>query len=127
MIFLTFRPKPCFAKPFQPHIPVPDTGSYLTVIVSLLRPQSRGTVSLRSNDPADHPAINLNFLAEPVDLIGLREGVRFVDEVLQKGDAAKEVITGEYPEPLPRESDEEMEKTVHQRLSTGYRKSHLTQ
>ncbi|KAK5441441.1 hypothetical protein LTS15_011273 [Exophiala xenobiotica] len=111
---------PCFAKPFQPHIPPPESGGYLTVIVSLLRPRSRGTVSLRSNKATDKPLIDLNFLAEQVDVVGLREGTRFVDEILQKGDGMREVILGEYPKKMPRDSDEEMETYIHQRISTGY-------
>lgn len=113
--------KPCFAKPFQPHIPSPETGGHLTVVVSLLRPQSRGTVKLRSGNAADQPEICLNYLSDPVDIIGLREGIRFIDEVLLKGDETKELIIGEYPNPLPRESDEEMGRAIHERVTTGYR------
>ncbi|OAP56363.1 hypothetical protein AYL99_09542 [Fonsecaea erecta] len=112
---------PCFAKPFQPHIQPPASGGYLTVIVSLLRPRSRGTVSLRSSKATDKPLIDLNFLAEQVDVVGLREGTRFVDEILQKGDGMREVILGEYPKKMPRDSDEEMGTYIHQRVSTGYR------
>ncbi|KAJ9216330.1 CAZyme family AA3 [Paecilomyces variotii] len=117
---LEFDFLPCFAKPFQPHIPSPETGGHLTVVVSLLRPQSRGTVKLRSGNAADQPEICLNYLSDPVDIIGLREGIRFIDEVLLKGDETKELIIGEYPNPLPRESDEEMGRAIHERVTTGY-------
>ncbi|KAH6704142.1 hypothetical protein BKA61DRAFT_636021 [Leptodontidium sp. MPI-SDFR-AT-0119] len=111
---------PAFATPFQPHIAPPLTGSYLTVVVDLLRPLSRGKVTLRSASFEDPPHINLNFLEHPVDIIGLREGVRFIDEVLLRGDGMTDVITDEYPEQLPRHSDDLMHKKLLERVSTGY-------
>lgn len=113
--------QPAFATPFQPHIAPPLTGSYLTVVVDLLRPLSRGKVTLRSASFEDPPHINLNFLEHPVDIIGLREGVRFIDEVLLRGDGMTDVITDEYPEQLPRHSDDLMHKKLLERVSTGYR------
>jgi len=111
---------PAFATPFQPHIPPPLTGSYLTVVVDLLRPLSRGKVTLRSANFEDQPYINLNFLEHPVDVVGLREGVRFIDDVLLRGDGMTDVITGEYPEQLPRHSDDLMHRKLLERVSTGY-------
>ncbi|PVH68524.1 GMC oxidoreductase [Cadophora sp. DSE1049] len=112
--------QPAFATPFQPHIAPPLTGSYLTVVVDLLRPLSRGKVTLRSANFEDPPHINLNFLEHPVDIIGLREGVRFINEVLLRGDGMTDVITDEYPEQLPRHSDDLMRKKLLERVSTSY-------
>ena len=39
----------------------------LTIAPCQLRPESRGSVHLRSPDPAEHPAIRPNYLADPVD------------------------------------------------------------
>jgi len=39
----------------------------VTVSVCNLRPQSRGTCHIRSHDPADHPAIRLNYLSAERD------------------------------------------------------------
>lgn len=93
----------------------------MTVVVDLLRPLSRGKVTLRSANFEDQPYINLNFLEHPVDVVGLREGVRFIDDVLLRGDGMTDVITGEYPEQLPRHSDDLMHRKLLERVSTGYR------
>jgi 4-pyridoxate dehydrogenase len=48
---------------------------------TLLHPDSRGAVRLRSADPADPPRIIGNFLSAPSDLPRLREGFRLAREV----------------------------------------------
>ena len=47
-----------------------------------LRPGSRGRISLRSNDPADAPIIQPNYLTSPVEAVALRRAVRIVREVI---------------------------------------------
>ena len=46
-----------------------------------MRPESRGTLSLRSADPRDPPLLRPNHLSVPSDLIVLREGVKRLREV----------------------------------------------
>jgi choline dehydrogenase len=46
--------------------------------------------------------------------------VRFVDEIMLRGDGMKDLIVGEYPRTVPRDNDEEMEAWVHERVSSGY-------
>lgn len=95
----------------------------MTVVVDLLRPLSKGTVTLKSADPLENPVINENFCAHPLDIVGLREGVRFVDELLRRGDGMKQLVGESYPEPLPLTSDEDMHDLILSRVTTGYRKS----
>ena len=111
-----------FAHPFHPHMPIPQEGDYLDVVVDLLRPQSRGYVKLRSADALDYPIINFNYLDHPLDVVGLREGVRFIDEIILRGEGLKDLVEVEYPSPVPRDDDEAMDKWIHERVSTGYRK-----
>jgi choline dehydrogenase len=47
-----------------------------SLCAALLKPQSRGRVTLRSLDPAVPPVIDLAFLADDRDLLRLMEGVR---------------------------------------------------
>jgi 4-pyridoxate dehydrogenase len=61
-----------FRKPFM------DTWGNRAV---LLRPESRGDVTLASSDPTRAPRIRQNFLATDRDLRTLREGVRAVIEI----------------------------------------------
>ncbi|KAK3795067.1 hypothetical protein RRG08_034100 [Elysia crispata] len=46
-----------------------------TCLPSLLRPESRGNITLASADPFDHPVINTNYLTRQYDLDILLEGV----------------------------------------------------
>jgi choline dehydrogenase len=50
--------------------------SSLTTYPCLLHPRARGTVRLRSGNPADPPAIRHDLLANPDDLADLREAAR---------------------------------------------------
>jgi len=54
----------------------PRQAHLLTAEAVLLHPKSRGTVKLRSADPAAKPRILFNALAEPDDLATLRRGLR---------------------------------------------------
>jgi choline dehydrogenase len=49
----------------------------------LMRPRSRGAVTLRSADPRKHPAIVFNYLADPQDRRDLMDGIRHTDEIIQ--------------------------------------------
>lgn len=112
---------PMFADAFQWHIPCPPAGDWLTVIVDLLRPQSRaGRVSLASADPLADPRVDLRFFDDPLDLVALRQGVRFVDDVLMRGEGMRDVIGEDYPWPMPRHSDEAMETMIRERAQTGF-------
>ncbi|MCA3722159.1 choline dehydrogenase [Phenylobacterium sp.] len=55
-----------------------------TFHVCQLRPESRGSVGLRSADPFDDPAIFANYLSADEDRRALREGVRMMREVARQ-------------------------------------------
>jgi len=110
-----------FSDAFQWHIPTPPKGDYLTVIVDLLRPLSKtGTVTLNSTDALEQPKVNINFFAEDLDLVAMREGVRFVDDIVMNGEGMKDIIEEDYPWPMPRTSDEAMNKMILERSQTGF-------
>jgi choline dehydrogenase len=52
-------------------------GHGFTVVAALLRPQSRGCISLASSDPLDPPVIQPDYLREAADLQTLLEGLRW--------------------------------------------------
>ena len=52
-----------------------------TVHACQLRPESRGTVSLRSADPFDHPVIDPNYLEAEEDRRVMRESVKMVRDI----------------------------------------------
>ena len=50
--------------------------SFITITVSLVRPESRGTVRLRSSNPEDKPVIRGGYLSDARDVTALLEGLR---------------------------------------------------
>jgi choline dehydrogenase len=110
-----------FSTAFQWHFPLPEKGNYMTVIVDLLRPLSEGEVTLNSANPLIQPNINLNFFGNDLDIMAMREGVRWTYDVLTKGDGFKDLVVAEYPWKMPLESDDEMKRAVLDRSQTGFR------
>jgi choline dehydrogenase-like flavoprotein len=55
----------------------------VTLNACLLRPNSRGTVRLRSADPFDKPVVDNNYLADPEDLRLEIAGLRFARQILR--------------------------------------------
>ena len=56
-----------------------------------LRPKSRGTVRLRSSDPADAPLVDPNYLSDPYDLKTSAEGVRISREIFRQPSLQKHI------------------------------------
>lgn len=56
----------------------------LFVFPVLMRPRSRGRLTLRSCNPADQPNIELNFLADPEDMRRMIDGMRLAWRVLHQ-------------------------------------------
>jgi len=110
-----------FGSAFQWHFPVPKQGNYITTVVDLVRPVSDpGEVTLQSADPLVQPNINLNFFANDLDIIAMREGIRFTYDVLTKGDGFKDLVVAEYPWEMPLDSPTEMKRAVLDRCQTAF-------
>ncbi|PHH67877.1 hypothetical protein CDD80_446 [Ophiocordyceps camponoti-rufipedis] len=110
-----------FGKSFQWHYPIPEKGNYTTVMVDLVRPVSEGgTVKLRSNDPLEQADINLNFFANDLDIIAMREGIRYTYDVLLKGDGFKDLVVKQYPWDMPLDDDKAMHRAVLDRCQTSF-------
>jgi choline dehydrogenase len=60
------------------------TGGAVVLSVALVKPDSRGTVRLRSRDPHEQPEIDCNFFAEERDLRRILEGVRLARRLGRK-------------------------------------------
>jgi choline dehydrogenase len=52
------------------------TGGAIALSVAVVKPDSRGTLTLRSRDPREQPRIDCNYLAEDRDARRMLEGVR---------------------------------------------------
>ncbi len=56
-------------------------GGGISCHVCVLRPKSRGSVTLASNDPLAPPAIDPNFLDDEDDLMRLKKGARIIQRI----------------------------------------------
>lgn len=61
---------------FPPGTKLPEGSSYLTTVVFLMNPQSRGSITLRSANPEDKPVIDVAYLQHPYDRRILKEAIR---------------------------------------------------
>src|SRR3954463_11914538 len=57
------------------------TGGAIALSVAVVKPDSRGTVTLRSRDPHEQPEIDCNFLAEACDARRMVEGVKLARKI----------------------------------------------
>ncbi|KAI9930290.1 hypothetical protein MW887_012103 [Aspergillus wentii] len=104
----------------QPHFEL-DFGNYITVMVDLVRPVSEGgEVTLNSSDPLQQPNINLNYFNNDLDIIAIREGIRYAYDVLKNGEGFKDIIEAEYPWDMPLHDDKLMKRTVLDRSQTSF-------
>ena len=112
---------PLFGSAFQWHFPHPNKGSYMTVMVDLVRPVSEGgEVTLNSADPLQQANINLNYFNNDLDIIAIREGIRYAYDVLKNGEGFKDIVEDEYPWDMPLHDDEAMKRTVLDRSQTSF-------
>ncbi|SEK70554.1 Choline dehydrogenase [Roseovarius nanhaiticus] len=72
----------------------------MTIGVTQLRPESRGTVHIGSNDPAQPPVIRPNFLATPEDCRAMVDGMKMTRDIVAQ--APMDAFRG--PEISPGES-----------------------
>jgi choline dehydrogenase len=107
---------PMIGEFYRGEAKVADGFQYFT---SVMRPESRGSIRLKSRNPADAPEIRLNFLTAPSDMIQMKEGIRRTLEMIrQKGWdelRGKEVSPG-----LDASDDKALEGWIRSNAGTGY-------
>ena len=90
-----------------------------SVHVCQLRPESRGSVGLRSANPMDDPTIFPNYLAAEEDRRALREGVKIVRDVAAQS-ALTSLHAGEYAPGAAVSTDEEIDAWIRREAETIY-------
>ena len=88
----------------------------IVLAVSVVRPESRGRLSVRSADPRDAPAIDLNLLATPRDRSRMLEGLK-----LSRGiGLGKTFATVAESEMLPGDQirDADLERAIDQQVAS---------
>ncbi len=90
--------------------------------VGPMRSKSRGSVTLRSADPADKPVIRFNYLSHPDDIEEMRACVRLTREIFQQ--PAFEPWRGREIQPgADVTSDEAIDAFVRQKVESAYHPS----
>mmetsp|Transcript_20491 Transcript_20491/g.28625 ORF Transcript_20491/g.28625 Transcript_20491/m.28625 type:complete len:720 (-) Transcript_20491:197-2356(-) len=85
----------------------------------LVRPFSKGTIRLNSNDPLDKPLIDPNYLSDERDTLRLVEGIKHIRNIVSQEAMAS--IRGKEVSPGPEvRTDEDLIKWVHNNVKTGY-------
>ncbi len=84
----------------------------------VLRPESRGTVRLNSDDPAAAPAIDPGFLDDPRDIATLRAGVRLMYRIIAASPLAGYAPKDRYP--IDINDDAALDAQIRNRADTVY-------
>jgi choline dehydrogenase-like flavoprotein len=87
--------------------------------VCLLRPQSRGSVTLASADPMQPPQVDPNFLAEPDDLARMVRGFKLMRQLLQQP-ALAGYRGQELPASAAAQTDEQIGQFIRNYADTIY-------
>jgi choline dehydrogenase len=98
---------------FEPGL-IPMAQPAVTALTVLLTPASRGTVRLRSADPADSPAVDPGYLADEADRKALREGLELVRSLFQT--PALAAITGPAIHPAPSADADALDTFISESL-----------
>ncbi|WP_375255102.1 choline dehydrogenase, partial [Yoonia sp.] len=87
--------------------------------VGPMRSKSRGQVTLRSADPADHPKIEFNYMSDPDDWIDFRKCIRLTREIFAQPafDAYRghEIAPGDAAQ-----SDEDLDAFIREHAESAY-------
>ncbi len=87
-------PKGTWDLHFLPWLEQADDGWRTSAVVYLLKPDSRGSVTLRSPDPRVPPAIDHGFLSEQHDLDRLSNGVALIRTLAEQAGCGRELRPG---------------------------------
>ena len=94
-------------------------GTGISCHTCLLRPKSRGEVTLNSSDPFDDPKIDPKFLSHPEDVKDMVEGYKKMMKVMNKEPLSKYTSKHVY-RPVDLDDDEDIEKAIREEADTVY-------
>lgn len=96
-----------------------DGFSGFTISACQLRPNSRGTLKIRSGKAEDHPLIRPNFLSKEIDRQTMVEGLRAARRITHTNPLASKINREERPG-LDVQSDEELLSYVRETANPVY-------
>ncbi len=98
---------------------VPKGAAGITLNSYTLRPKARGTVRLRSADPADPAVVDPNFLGHPDDPRVSSEGVKISREIFEQPSLRKHIRKVRFPDDSVR-SQQDFEEYTRRYGRTSY-------
>jgi len=90
--------------------------------VGPMRSKSRGSVTLRSTDPFEHPKIQFNYLTHPDDPVEFRAAIRLTRELFSQP-AFKPFVSREIAPGIDVSSDEAIDAWVRAHVESAYHPS----
>lgn len=94
------------------------SGHGFSCHVCLLRPKSRGTVSLQDNNPLSPPVIDPQFLSNPDDMEELVAGYKMTEKLMKAPALAKFISADPFTQNVS--TDEEIRHVLRARTDTVY-------
>ena len=91
----------------------------MTITTVVVKPRSRGTVTLRSADPADKPVVSPNLLKDPEDLRRMIDGQRFFLRVFDTEPVRSRTREVKFPDPRHLD-DESLAAHCRRMVKTNY-------
>ena len=101
------------------HGRAPQWGHGLSCHTCLLRPKSRGEVTLNSADPMDDPKIDPKFLSDPEDMKVMVDGYKKMMKILNE-DSFSNYTSKHVHRPVDLGDDEDIEQAIREEADTVY-------
>jgi choline dehydrogenase len=102
-----------------PSVPVRDQTHGITLMANLVKPKSRGTVTLRSKDPNDDPVVDPNWLSHPDDVSRLLRAFKYLREIAST-DPFAAIIRNEVMPGVEVLSDEDLIRFIRDTTESNY-------
>ncbi|KAG6874635.1 hypothetical protein C0993_012786, partial [Termitomyces sp. T159_Od127] len=98
--------------------PIPHSEGALSLMVVLMRPASRGTISLASENSLECPVCDLGYFSDPADYVVMRKGIKLAKRIGEKMREHGVKMTDMY---MPvSESDAHLDAFVREFTRTNY-------
>ncbi|MCJ1247894.1 hypothetical protein MMC30_005109 [Trapelia coarctata] len=91
-----------------------------SLLATLLRPRSRGTVRLGSSNPHDRPKVDFGFMSDPADFAMARKAIRLALKLGAVMKAQGFPLVRGLTVPKSEKDDEEIDKLIRHRARTTY-------
>ncbi|KAF5316717.1 hypothetical protein D9619_006567 [Psilocybe cf. subviscida] len=102
---------------FSPITSSPATGSFMTVVLVLISPTSRGSIKITSNNPFDAPAIDPNMLSTDFDIFAMVDAIKNIKRFVA-APAFKNLVEGPFGTFAQAQTDAQLEAYVRAETTT---------